>query len=255
MQVFQFKQFAVDHTKCGMPVSTDGILLGAWAPLPEKGHIIDIGTGSGLLALMSAQRCPEAKISAIELDAEAAEQATKNALNSPWSRRITVYHQDIRYWMNSNHNQTSGSIICNPPYFNSGETSIKAGRAVARHTEHFSHQDLLTCIAAMLRPRDEAHLILPKVEGEQLLTSLPEHALFCVRRCDVKTTIRKPVSRLLLSLSPTEMSCDVSQLIIHEGDGYSDAFTALTWPFYLNMTSPDHQSTKIDIDSSDDPVS
>ncbi len=226
-----------------MPVSTDGILLGAWAKLPNEGHIVDIGAGSGLLSLMAAQRAPAGiQISAIEIDNTAAVLAKENVANSPWPSTIKVYQKDVRQWVTTQAAHSIDGIVCNPPYFNSGETSHQQVRATARHTSEFSHQDLLTVIATLLKDNAEAHLILPLAEGEALLTSLEKSELHCIRRCEVRTTPAKPVSRLLFSLSRTKVPCELSSLVIHANQGYSDAFIRLTWPFYLNMSQPNEEN-------------
>ena len=95
MADFTFKQFQIKQQNCAMKVGTDGVLLGAWAPLDNVQHILDMGTGTGLLALMAAQRAPQATISAVELDAAACHQAGQNVAASPWSERIALYHADV----------------------------------------------------------------------------------------------------------------------------------------------------------------
>nr|WP_192867652.1 methyltransferase [Thaumasiovibrio occultus] len=236
---FQFKQFYVDHADCGMPVSTDGILLGAWAALDNATHVLDIGTGTGLLALMAAQRNPHAQISAVEIDDTAYLVASKNIAASPWSSRIHLYLTDVRQWPQQP--RCFDHIICNPPYFTSGETANKANRAIARHVDTLSHTHLLEKIHALLASKGRASLILPTYEGEQLLTQLPQIGLDCTRLCQIKATDKKPFSRLLIELVNNE-SCvetEISQLIIQQQGHYSAEFTALTWPFYLKMQQPE----------------
>ena len=234
---FTFKQFHVNDHGCGMPVSTDGVMLGAWATLPRSGQILDIGTGSGLLALMSAQRTTSNgnPITAIEIDSGAATAAQKNFSDSPWPARIELAHQSVQDWASQ---QTAGSvaaIVCNPPYFNHGEQADCQSRATARHTDTLSHHDLLSAISYLLSPTGSASLILPVYEGEQLIQAARAHQLYCQRVCEVKTTERKAPTRLLIALTASPSEPQHEQLVIHESGEYSEAFVALTKAFYLKM--------------------
>ncbi|MGF1757799.1 methyltransferase [Photobacterium sagamiensis] len=241
---FTFKQFHVDDDGCGMPVSTDGVLLGAWAELPLQGHIVDIGTGSGLLALMAAQRTTSAlcTISAIELDTAAAKAAEHNFTASCWSDRLQCIQQDIVQWMATQPAHSVDAIICNPPYFNAGLQADCQARATARHTDNLPHEVLLTVIQHLLTAKGSASLILPEYEGRQLLLSAPEYGLHCQRLCIVKSTEKKPVSRLLIALSPVQCDRAIAeetykeeQLCIHDNGQYSPEFITLTRDFYLKL--------------------
>ncbi|MDX1303327.1 tRNA1(Val) (adenine(37)-N6)-methyltransferase [Photobacterium sp.] len=241
---FTFKQFHVDDDGCGMPVSTDGVLLGAWAELPRQGQIVDIGTGSGLLALMAAQRTAAlpCTISAIELDIAAAKAARHNFAASPWPARLHCIQQDIVHWMATQPAHSVDAIICNPPYFNSGLQADCEARATARHTDNLSHDVLLTTIQHLLTTEGAASLILPEYEGRQLLQSVAAYGLHCQRLCAVKSTEKKPASRLLIALSPVRCARTIAdetyqeeQLCIHDRGQYSSDFIALTRDFYLKL--------------------
>ncbi|OEE85635.1 tRNA (adenosine(37)-N6)-methyltransferase TrmM [Enterovibrio norvegicus FF-162] len=230
---FQFKQFSIDNAGCGMPVSTDGVLLGAWADAENRDNVLDIGTGTGLLSLMMAQRFPHAHITALDIDQQAVESARLNAEQSAWNKRIIVMHQDITQWQDAVKFDT---IICNPPYFNSGEQATDSKRAMARHTDTLSHDSLLKVIKTHLFPNGHAHLILPSVEAEQLITKAIHYGLYCQRVTSVKPTSTKPVSRKLITFSPVEQEkCLQTTLVIQENGAYSDDFVALTKDFYLKM--------------------
>lgn len=228
---FQFKQFYISDDRCGMPVSTDGVLLGAWAQLPETGIVADIGTGSGLLALMVAQRS-ECQVVAIEIDNDAAAQAKENADASPWPNRISVVHKPIQQWLGQ-----ADAIICNPPYFTTGERSSKQqGRATARHHDQLSHDQLLQQCSEKLTDKGYANLILPDEQARQLIACLPKYQLHLQRQCLVQTKASKPVSRQLLTIAKLESVTEVQQMLIHNDDGrYSEQFCALTNDFYLNL--------------------
>ncbi|OBU25276.1 tRNA1(Val) (adenine(37)-N6)-methyltransferase [Photobacterium kishitanii] len=232
---FSFKKFTINDHGCGMPISTDGVLLGAWATLPQQGHIVDIGTGSGLLALMAAQRTQATTITAIELDSTAATAATANFESSPWRPRLQCVEDDITNWYQRIPPASINGIICNPPYFNAGQQAQQQHRATARHTDTFSHQQLLATISHLLTTDGSANIILPTYEGLQLITQAQAYGLYCHRRCDVRTTEHKPIMRTLIQLTKNCSVTEQQQLCIHTGNSYSTDFIALTKDFYLKM--------------------
>lgn len=147
---FTFKQFFVAHDRCAMKVGTDGILLGAWAPIAQVKRVLDIGAGSGLLALMLAQRTGEAVIvDAVELDEEAAEQARENAADSPWAERLQIHQADIQQWQ-PQQTRRYELIVSNPPFFAEGVPCATSQREQARYTSSLDHATLLTCAAELI---------------------------------------------------------------------------------------------------------
>ncbi len=146
---FTFKQFHVAHDRCAMKVGTDGILLGAWAPVTNARRILDIGSGSGLIALMLAQRSPaDCRIDAVELDSNAARQARENAAASPWHERVTVIESAIQTYQAAPYDL----IVSNPPYFVAGQSFRDPARALARHTGGLDSRDLLAACDRLLAP-------------------------------------------------------------------------------------------------------
>ncbi|WP_231897915.1 tRNA1(Val) (adenine(37)-N6)-methyltransferase [Vibrio tapetis] len=229
---FNFKQFSIYGGMSGMPVSTDGILLGAWSTIEKSENILDIGTGTGLLSLMCAQRNQQAKITAIELDDHAYEAATHNFSHSPWQERLCLKHQNILTWQPE---VTFDHIICNPPYFNHGEQARLQQRAAARHTDTLPHDKLLLKAWGLLSVEGRASFILPKMEGDQFIQLATSQGWSLTRYCEVKTSTRKPVSRLLFELSKKPSETLINELVIHTKEQYSDDFISLTHDFYLKM--------------------
>ncbi|SHO55269.1 tRNA1(Val) (adenine(37)-N6)-methyltransferase [Vibrio quintilis] len=222
-----------------MPVSTDSVMLGAWIQghsptnvnVPKK--ILDIGTGTGILALMCAQRFPEAEITALDIDSKAIESATINCQQSPWGNRIHIQHQDILQCPTDN---AFDMIICNPPYFNSGQTASSSARATARHTINLTHHQLLQVCRTLITSAGNAGFILPVSEGEQFIQAAQQYSWYLSRYCAVQPTENKPCHRILMEFTcdPVE-SCEKSQLIIRENQQYSDEFVRLTKDFYQKM--------------------
>lgn len=233
---FTFKQFFVAHDRCAMKVSTDGILLGAWAPVAGVKRILDIGTGSGLLALMLAQRTPETvKIDAIELDARAAGQAQENASESPWAARVQVHHADILSWLQAENGRYE-LIVCNPPYYAQGVACATPEREQARYTTTLDHQNLLRCAVNAVTEEGFFCVVLP----ESISGSFTEQALsmgWHLRlRTDVAETELRLPHRVLLAFSPQVGECFSDRLALRGPDQhYAEGYTALTQAFYLFM--------------------
>ncbi|MCC4782259.1 tRNA (adenosine(37)-N6)-methyltransferase TrmM [Vibrio splendidus] len=232
---FNFKKFSIYGGQSGMPVSTDGVLLGAWANLAHKESILDIGTGTGLLALMAAQRFEDSSISAIDIDQHAIDAATVNIKQSPWQDRISLHHGSV---LTTDFSQRFDAIICNPPYFNSGEQAQQSQRATARHTDSLDHLQLAERCFEITTDAATASFILPTPEGEGFIKLAQQCGWFLAKRLDVKTTNRKPALRVLFELSKDpacEQDLQRESLTIHHDGGYSETFIALTKDFYLKM--------------------
>ncbi|MBB1313929.1 tRNA1(Val) (adenine(37)-N6)-methyltransferase [Aliivibrio sp. SR45-2] len=229
---FTFKLFHINIGLCGMPVSTDGVLLGAWANIEQSKNILDIGCGTGLLSLMSAQRNENSHVDAVELMPLAAEVALQNFIQSPWKNRLHLIHQDILHYHPAH---LYDAIICNPPYFNNGEQSQKGERSIARHTDSLPFDKLLKCCKALMSSKGRASFILPFIEGNQFIEIAKKHSFHLTKLTKIQTTEKKDVSRLLIELSIFPYIYQETTLIIHSKDGYSNDFIQLTRHFYLNM--------------------
>lgn len=244
---FSFKQFHVDHDFCAMKVGTDGILLGAWADLDgQRGgvtNILDIGTGTGLISLMLAQRADAGvNITAIDIAADACRQARQNVAQSPWPSAIQVSHTPLQdFSRQHNDNPTFDLIVSNPPYFVHGQSFDDPARQLARHTSSLTHKELLEHALALLAPQGKIALVLPYDAGRELVLycrSLDNNSVYSpgLRAVNIKTTPRKAYSRMLLEISREPRPYQESELIIHSPTGgYSEDYIALTQNFYLNM--------------------
>lgn len=229
---FKFKQFSVDGKQCGMPVSTDGVLLGAWAFIPPPQRILDIGSGTGLLSLMCAQRFPHSHICSIDIDRHAFTATTHNVERSPWLERIEVQQQDILTYPFATR---FDGIICNPPYFTSGEMAQLHQRALARHTQTLTHPALIQRLSDLLTDDGQACFILPIHEGKHFIQLAQQQGWYLQRLCEVSPSPSKQCHRLLFELSKEIRQVEQSKLTIRAQNGYSEDFIALTRDFYLKM--------------------
>ena len=241
---FQFQQFTVRQEHCAMKVGTDGTLLGAWAHGGRT--ILDIGTGTGLVALMMAQRFPEAEVLAVDIDADAVSQALENVEASPFARRIVVVKGDIRQPETlaspvgiSVQKDASGqplfdAIVVNPPYFNDSLKSPDRQRTVARHTTTLSYRELMAAAVRLLADDGELSVVIPfdcrqRLQAEALLAGLS-----LVRCCAVRTTPRKSPSRYLLAFRRHPAAVEQQECVLETAPGVrSPWYHELTDAFYL----------------------
>lgn len=179
---FRFKKFTVYHDKCAMKVGTDAVLLGAWADTSFCRNILDIGTGTGIIALMLAQRS-QATVEAIDIDKEACVQATENAAASPYTERIKVVHASCADFAASNQQKRYDLIVSNPPYFINSLKCPDNKRTVARHTDTLLLSDLIREAQTLLSPSGRIALVLPyeRLEEVKALASA-NHLYICRRR-------------------------------------------------------------------------
>jgi tRNA1Val (adenine37-N6)-methyltransferase len=233
---FTFKQFFVAHDRCAMKVGTDGILLGAWAPIARVKRILDMGTGSGLLALMLAQRTENTvMIDAVELDAAAAGQAAENVAESPWANRIHVHTADVQQWL-VEENSRYDLIISNPPYYEQGVECATPQREQARYTTTLDHAALLNCAANAITEDGFFCVVLPENIGNGFTERALSMGWHLRLRTDVAETELRLPHRVLLAFSPQAGECFSDRLVIRGPEQqYSEGYTALTQVFYLFM--------------------
>ncbi len=230
--MFTFKQFIVHDERCGMKVGTDGTLLGAWASHPSPSAVLDIGTGSGLVALMLAQRYPEARITAIDIDANAAEQAAENFQASPWSERLTALEVSLQNYVPEHLYQL---IVSNPPFFVDSLKNPDESRRTARHADSLPFSILMERAEAMLAPDGVLALVLPAEAEKNVKEIAARLDLFLLRVTRVYTREGKPCKRVLISFSRQRKEAIADTLCLMGADGAprSEAYQQLTKEFYL----------------------
>ena len=230
---FAFKQFTIRHDRCAMKVGTDGVLLGAWTDLSHSRRILDIGTGTGLIALMLAQRCMDARITAIDLDSAAVEQAQENIQASPWKDRIEALQQDICTY---HPNGTFDTIVSNPPYFIDSLKCPDGQRSTARHTDTLDADRLIGKVSELLTSDGRFSIILPAEQTEDLIRVAGEKGLHPSRQTWVITRPGLSPKRILMEFRKIPVTLQPDELVIElERHVYSEEYIALTKEFYLKM--------------------
>ena len=218
-----------------MKVGTDGVLLGAWAGVrPSDRRMLDIGTGTGLIALMLAQRAPEASVIGVDIDDVA--QARENADASPWGDRVAFERCPVQEFAAP---ETFDLIVSNPPFFVDSLTCPDEGRTAARHAVHLPFDELRDAVLRLLAPAGRFAVILPTPEAARFLTACAGR-LALTRRTDVRTTPRHPAKRALMEFSragAADAAPETSELTVGTGrhECYTLEYRALTRDFYLKF--------------------
>jgi tRNA1Val (adenine37-N6)-methyltransferase len=230
--MFSFKQFTIHQDACAMKVGTDGVLLGVLADTTEATHLLDIGTGTGLVALMLAQRNPSMSIDAIEIDSSAAKQAAENVAQSPWPQ-IRVHCTALQ---NYHSNQPFNLIVSNPPYFLNSLKTPLAARTTARHTDSLSFYELVEGVDRLLSPSGKFWVILPAGEQTNFCQLAQAKGLYHYRLIQVHPRADKPAKRVVMGFTRTQTTAQQEHLTIEKEQRhqYTDAFAQLTAPFYLD---------------------
>lgn len=238
---FRFKRFEVENSRSAMKVGTDGVLLGAWAFGDKNeervcGKALDVGTGSGLIALMLAQRFGKMTLKGIEVDHEAAGEARKNFDNSPWGNRLEAIEGD--FCAMAEEEGGFDFMVSNPPYFSNGALAPDEARRTARHEGVLNWASLMRGAKMLLKPTGRLALVAPFEAMEMIMFEGEVNGFKCIRRCVVRTVNRKPARRVLLEFERgvPEGLKEESELCIHaEGGGFSEEYMRLTGDFYLNF--------------------
>lgn len=231
MAIFRFKQFEVDDTHCAMKIGTDGVVLGAWVDCGVARSILDIGCGSGVIALMLAQRC-NAEITAIDIDNDACMDARKNFSASPWGERLNV---EVSSFETFRPKQRPDLIVSNPPFFADGELSPDKGRATARHEASLNYSTLIDYAAEHLSAMGRLAFIYQYGREEEVIYKAEMSRLKLRRICHLRQTEVRPWIRTLYTFSRIDGEIERSTLTIKTRDGYTPMFTNLCKDYYLEF--------------------
>ena len=230
--MFRFKQFVVRQEHAAMKVGTDGVLLGAWVGVrPSDRRVLDIGTGTGVMALMTAQRSAAASVVGVEIDALAAADARCNILASPWADRVTVVESDIKDYRAD---LPFDLALCNPPYYDASLGCADAGRNMARHTVSLDFGALAVAAERLLGECGRLAVIVPYDAARRMIAAM---TMPLRRRCDVRTKPGGMPRRTLLEFERGHCGgVEYSELSIGDGaGGYDCRYVALTRDFYLKF--------------------
>ncbi|MCC7520569.1 MAG: methyltransferase [Flavobacteriaceae bacterium] len=229
---FRLKEFTVEQSRSAMKVGTDAMILGSWTQVEEAETILDIGTGTGILALMLAQRSEAFTIDAVEIDADAYEEAVTNFENSPWGDRLFCYHASLQAFAQEI-DDTYDLIVCNPPYFSPSEIESYTGRNVARQTHLLNHLTLIKNTVQLLSESGSCAFSLP-YESEAFFIELAQSQnLFLQRRLRMKDRENLDIVRSFLQFGKTAKPLEDEILILKNSDlTYTNQFIELTIDFY-----------------------
>jgi tRNA1Val (adenine37-N6)-methyltransferase len=235
--MFQFKQFSVEQDRTAMKIGTDGVLLGAWTPIENNPlSILDIGTGTGIIALMLAQRSAAEQIDALEIDEDAYEQATDNFENSPWNDRLFCFHAGLDEFVEEPEDEYD-LIVSNPPFYSEDYKSESEQRDLARFQDAMPFEDLVEAADLLLSETGIFSVIIPFKEEEKFLALANEYELFPIKITRVKGTPTSKIKRSLLAFSRNQSpNFLIDELIIETARHiYTPEYIALTKDFYLKM--------------------
>lgn len=230
---FRFRNFTINQDRTAMKVGTDGVLLGAWADVSHSSRVADIGTGTGLIAIMLAQRC-DAAITGIEIDADAALQAMENMGSSPWSSRLDVVTADINDYCLL-HESEFDTIVSNPPFFVEDTKGHSEKRNMARHTDGLDFGSLLRAASVMLKENGRFSVIIPWSSASSFIGEAIRHRLNLTRKTEIITKPGSIPKRVLMEFGKncSGVSAATDTLLLSEGGKKTEAYRLLTGGFYL----------------------
>lgn len=232
---FQFKQFKIIQEKSAMKVNTDGVLLGAWANIEGVKAALDIGTGTGLISLMIAQRS-EAIITGVEIEKNAAEEATLNVQNSKWSNRIFIENSSFQDFAVTTQSKFD-LIVSNPPFFTNGVKNTNPNVSIARHNHLLPFSDIIGGAIKLLNEKGKLALILPYDQTKDFIEKASRSKLFLTRITEVKPFPDAAPNRCLLEFETSELVVQKTQFSVYDKSrsSYSNDFKNLNKDFYLNL--------------------
>jgi len=233
---FRFKQFVIEDDKSSMKVGTDAVLLGSWVKPPLSGKILDIGTGSGVIALMMAQRT-QAFITAIDVHAPSIAQAERNFMNSPWSKRLRAINTSLENFTDSYHEKFD-FLVSNPPFFINSLKPQKDILTLAKHTDEPFIDGFISGLHRLSSPSGKIALILPAQLCNVIKQKFETLSIFPARITEVYSRTGSRVSRVMFEFAKnTEANCTYESIYVHQGKkGYTNEYIKLTEDFYLFPT-------------------
>ncbi|MBN2662517.1 MAG: methyltransferase [Bacteroidales bacterium] len=232
MSFFKFKQFEILQNKTAMKVNTDGVLLGAFILIDNSKTIIDVGTGTGVISLMMAQKFANADILAVEIDKDAAQEAKYNVENSPWSNKIKVINDDFLTFA-SNNSDKFDLIVSNPPFFENQLVSEDSKKILAKHTLSMPFAELVKSVFKLLSENGKFYVILPFNMHQNFVSLCKKNKFFITSILNIFPTENKAANRIIMSFSKQEVSFIEQNLFIRKNGKYSEEYLKLTADFYL----------------------
>ena len=236
---FRLKEFTIHQDKTAMKVGTDGVLLGAWCEFDKNiDTILDVGSGTGIISLMLAQRSDALTIDAVEVDENAYEQTVENFEQSDWADRLYCYHTSFTEFAEeiAEEEETYDLIVSNPPFYTDAFETEDPRRNKARFTSSLSFKDLVEGVAKILSKSGTFNVIIPYKEEENFIAIAKNNNLFLQRKCLVKGNTTSTIKRSLLAFSFNASEITEEELIIeNERHNYTEAYINLTKDFYIKM--------------------
>ena len=221
-----------------MKVGTDGVLLGAWADTQEANSVLDIGTGTGVIAIMLAQRCQAKQIVGVEIDEQSFVQASQNMDAAPWKDRLEAVHAPIQDYSKI-YNADFDLIVSNPPFFSGGTFSKDQDRTSVRHTVKLPHGDLLRAVQRLLNPNGRFCVILPYIEGLRFQELAENYMLYPTKKMEVRGRAGKPIERILLQFEkqkkPILQEPELAIRSASKTEEWTVPYKAMTADFYLHF--------------------
>ena len=235
--MFHFKQFSINDDQSAMKVGTDAVLLGAWCPIDNNPKsILDIGTGTGIIALMLAQRTNADQIDALDIDEKAFEQATDNFENSIFADRLYCYHAGLDEFVDDPEDEYD-VIVCNPPFYSEDVKTNDASRDLARFQDAMPFEDLIEAADLLLSEDGIFAVIIPYKEEENFIDLAADFELYPIKVTRVRGSFTSPIVRSLIAFKRLEMPVLIADEIVIEINRheYTNEYIELTKDFYLKM--------------------
>jgi tRNA1Val (adenine37-N6)-methyltransferase len=234
--MFKFKQFSVDQTGCAMKINTDGVLLGAMAVAETPSSILDIGTGTGVIALMLAQRFSNSKIDAVEIDAQAAETADRNFKNSSFRKRLNIYASSIGTFLDEHPDNRYDFIVSNPPFYINSLESPEERKSTAKHTDASFFETLMKDISWHLPENGCCWLIFPFQEVKLVSELMALNRMYLQKSINIHSFEHSEPHRQIVCFGLNKMTTETTRFVIYESkDIYTSEYKILLAPYFLNF--------------------